>query len=354
MTPIQKSLAIAAATLLMGVETPAHAAFLFDSPSSTVVPEKSAPLTRTASAAGAKIVQTPGVGAVPPAPTPDLAGFQEALSIEPVLAQHGVGIAGLCHESPAVPVSLEQALKALLPEGWKVYTKPGVLLGLDTTYSCKGGKPWTTALREALNNVGLHGAIWWGPNILTLWVPTQPKAEMPNLSGYQPAELRANTPPLPPKSSPISDHSGALTVGPGGEVISLAPGSGLDSATRQPADDAGDQAIPLSPRTGNAPVADPMPSIRAGKPIAFTPVWTLKKNMLIAAELTRWARQSGWTVVWQVPEDWQVPNTTTFSGDFQQAVSHVIQALSANGANVHAVFHTANNTVVISGAGGGE
>jgi hypothetical protein len=78
----------------------------------------------------------------------------------------------------------------------------------------------------------------------------------------------------------------------------------------------------------------------------------LTKGRLILTELQKWAAQSGWTVVWQVPEDWQVPNTTTFSGDFQKAVSQVIQALSANGANIHAVFHTANNTVVISGAGG--
>lgn len=49
-----------------------------------------------------------------------------------------------------------------------------------------------------------------------------------------------------------------------------------------------------------------------------------------------------------------VPNTTTFTGDFQQAVTQVVQALAANGANIHAVFHTANNTVVIDGAGGGE
>ncbi|CDQ12068.1 conserved protein of unknown function [Acidithiobacillus ferrivorans] len=85
-----------------------------------------------------------------------------------------------------------------------------------------------------------------------------------------------------------------------------------------------------------------------------TPVFVLNRGDLILTDLQKWAKQSGWTVVWQVPEDWQVPNTTTFSGDFQKSVSQVIQALSANGANVHAVFHTANNTVVISGAGGGE
>jgi hypothetical protein len=88
--------------------------------------------------------------------------------------------------------------------------------------------------------------------------------------------------------------------------------------------------------------------------LAAQPVFVLTKGRLILTELQKWAAQSGWTVVWQVSEDWMVPNTTMFNGDFQQAVTQVVQALAANGANIHAVFHTANNTVVIDGAGGGE
>jgi len=157
---------------------------------------------------------------------PDLHEFRKRLIKESALAQHGVGITSPCHESPVAPVPLERALKALLPEEWKIYTKPGVLLGLDTTYSCKGGKPWTTALREAMNNVGLHGAAWWGPDILTLWVPTQPKVETPKLSGYRRAELRTNAAPLPAKSHPASDRDGELTVGPEGGLFPLAPDLG--------------------------------------------------------------------------------------------------------------------------------
>jgi hypothetical protein len=46
--------------------------------------------------------------------------------------------------------------------------------------------------------------------------------------------------------------------------------------------------------------------------------------------------------------------TLALKEEIQQAVTQVVQALAANGANIHAVFHTANNTVVIDGAGGGE
>ena len=45
---------------------------------------------------------------------------RKTISIEPILAQHGVGISARIYpESPAVPVPVEQAIKALLPEGWK-------------------------------------------------------------------------------------------------------------------------------------------------------------------------------------------------------------------------------------------
>ena len=112
------------------------------------------------------------------------------------------------------------------------------------------------------------------------------------------------------------------------------------------------------PSPGPLPSAGPLrgAGLASAEPANLTaqPVFVLTKGRLILTELQKWAAQSGWTVVWQVPEDWMVPNTTTFTGDFQQAVTQVVQALAANGANIHAVFHTANNTVVIDGAGGGE
>ena len=248
-------------------------------------------------------------------PTPDLHGFQKRFTKEPVLAQHGVGIAEVCHGGGIM--TMRQAIQKLLPEGWTVYSRPGVLLGLNTHYSCKGGKPWTTALQHAIRNVGFHGAIYWGPNDMTVWVPAASPESSPDLSGYKPVALK-----------PHIVREDTLTVGRGGKIVASLS---QDTATMQ-------TTAPL-----------PSPSLSGA-----TPVFLLNKGDLILTDLQKWAKQSGWTVIWQVPEDWQVPNTTSFSGDFQKAVSQVIQALSANGANVHAVFHTANNTVVVSGAGGGE
>jgi hypothetical protein len=233
---------------------------------------------------------------------PDLSGFQQTLEVQPTLAVHGWGEARVPYRLKRGFQSVRVAFRNTLPSEWRVYTKPGVILDLPIVITASMTKtPWTQTVRRELREAGLHGALWWNQRILTVWAPPAAKVpvvkeQQPKLSGYQKA-----------------DPSGTS---------------------------AAQQTMPLATTA--------TPALQA------TPVFTLKSGDLILTDLQKWARQSGWTVVWQVPEDWQVPNTTTFSGDFQKAVSQVIHALSANGANVHAVFHTANNTVVISGAGGGE
>lgn len=98
-----------------------------------------------------------------------------------------------------------------------------------------------------------------------------------------------------------------------------------------------------------------------------TPVFLLKQGDPIRTDLQKWAKQSGWTVVWHVPKDWIIPHNTTYYGNFQTAVSQVVKNLSSppNNANIHIMVSSAkscktvhgkivtcgNNTVIISGAG---
>ncbi|WP_437559405.1 toxin co-regulated pilus biosynthesis Q family protein [Acidithiobacillus sulfuriphilus] len=269
---------------------------------------------------------------MPPA-GPHLKGFTQALEIQPVLAVHGSGTAGLPERLHPGAHWIRSVLRDTLPTGWKVYVKSGVSLDVPVIISPQDAKKsWTAVLRSSLRDAGLHGAVWWGQKILTLWTPPvvlKPKTAIPSpdLSGYHPAKI---APGAPMAATPTA-MSGA------------APQAGAPSSA---------SALPAhfhlgAPTSESAEIATPSLT-------GATPVFLLNQGDLILTDLQKWAKQSGWTVIWQVPEDWQVPNTTTFSGDFQKAVTQVIQALSANGANVHAVFHTANNTVVIGGAGGGE
>ncbi len=257
---------------------------------------------------------------------PALQGFKSAFTIQPILAEHGTGTAA--PTSTHGEGTAAQAIQKILPYGWRVYTKPetNVFLGSPILYNGHG-KSWIAALKSVLKQSGLHGAIWWGPRILTLWpAPALPTYQpTPHLLGYKQTHLRVTV-----------DHPGTSTILQGTDH-SLGATPLVPSSTKA--------SLPTRAQPGDR--AQPVL-------LGLTPVFLLNQGDLILTDLQKWAKQSGWTVVWQVPEDWQVPNTTTFSGDFQKAVSQVIQALSANGANVHAVFHTANNTVVISGAGGGE
>ena len=107
-----------------------------------------------------------------------------------------------------------------------------------------------------------------------------------------------------------------------------------------------------APQRPGVPTAVPsaVKSIPVFKPI---PLWTLKANQAISVGLDAWARASGWKVVWNVPQDWLVPNTVQFQGDFRAAATQVIQALAANGADIRADVYTANKTLVVHAAGQG-
>lgn len=85
---------------------------------------------------------------------------------------------------------------------------------------------------------------------------------------------------------------------------------------------------------------------------AATPSWTLTKGGSVSSGLREWAQQAGWTLVWDMPKDWVVPNGVVFQGDFASAASQVIEALSKNGADVRADVYAANKTFVVHQAGG--
>ena len=232
---------------------------------------------------------------------------------------------------------LESAIHTIAPMGWSVHLGPYISPSLPVTWH-KG--PWTDSLQRLVSGEGMCASVDWGNRTVSI------QASASLLVGT------SNDAPIVPGAEQQAKTSALLETTKSEKTTrSTANSSNFHWGKAEP--DAA-KATMHTPAGGITLSATSILANKPVKPIAFTPTWSLAKGTLIATELKQWARQSGWTVVWQVPEDWQVPNTTTFSGDFQKAVSQVIQALSANGANVHAVFHTANNTVVISGAGGGE
>lgn len=91
-----------------------------------------------------------------------------------------------------------------------------------------------------------------------------------------------------------------------------------------------------------------IPAIAIEPPTRY---WQLKKGETIRSELTKWAKDSDWSLVWQFDKDWVIPANSEFSGSFDVAAAKVIETLSTNGVLIHANFYNANKTLVITGPG---
>lgn len=226
----------------------------------------------------------------------DLHGYAQWSAPQTTLEQTGYGVAHK-RSSFGNAIPLKDALPLIMPHGWEVYAKTGVMGSTPVTWKAHHVE-WTHTLKGVLRQAGLIATINWSHQALLLRVKPVPAVKPLDTKGY--------TSWGESSSLPANFHEGA--------------------------------AVPVS-----------SPSLAGA-----TPVFILNQGDLILLDLKKWAKESGWKVVWQVPEDWTVPNTTTFSGNFQTAVTQVVQALANNGANIHAVFHTENNTVVISGTGSGS
>uniref|UniRef100_E6QMU6 Toxin co-regulated pilus biosynthesis protein Q C-terminal domain-containing protein n=1 Tax=mine drainage metagenome TaxID=410659 RepID=E6QMU6_9ZZZZ len=79
--------------------------------------------------------------------------------------------------------------------------------------------------------------------------------------------------------------------------------------------------------------------------------YTLHAGDPIEDQLRGWAKQAGWTLIWDAPQDWVVPGNATFGHDFQAAAKSVLEALSKNGADIRGDLYPANHTLVVHAAG---
>lgn len=85
-----------------------------------------------------------------------------------------------------------------------------------------------------------------------------------------------------------------------------------------------------------------------GQPIP-PPGWVLTAGGLVGQQIVSWGQRAGWNVLWRDGQDWVVPSSVEFHGDFSAAASQVLEDLSAEGASVHGVFYQGNHTLVITG-----
>ncbi|MES2879228.1 MAG: toxin co-regulated pilus biosynthesis Q family protein [Pseudomonadota bacterium] len=101
-------------------------------------------------------------------------------------------------------------------------------------------------------------------------------------------------------------------------------------------------AMSIQPLSSNVQPADALPILKT---------WTLQAGKTSGENLKAWAATANWTVIWNHPQDWNVPASTLFYGEFADAAEEVIKTLAANGALIRANINEGNNTIVVSGPG---
>lgn len=111
-------------------------------------------------------------------------------------------------------------------------------------------------------------------------------------------------------------------------------------------------ATPTSVATTSAAAPAPAPTaITASFPAER---FALVRGQSLQAQLEAWAARAGWTVEWNVPDGWIVPNDKSLGSDFAQAAQQAIEQLAANGADVQADIWNGNRVLVVHQAGVGE
>lgn len=107
-------------------------------------------------------------------------------------------------------------------------------------------------------------------------------------------------------------------------------------------------STPISSATATpAPASGTNDTVATGQPDVSVSPFTLEAGRSLQIQLAGWAKRVGWSVIWNVPDDWIVPGNGAYAGDFPTAVGQVVEALASNGADVRADIWTGNQTVVI-------
>lgn len=107
----------------------------------------------------------------------------------------------------------------------------------------------------------------------------------------------------------------------------------------------------LNTKTKRRPVQGPA---IVEKPAPVVHHWVIGNGQAISDALKDWGKKAGWSVIWNLRDDWSAPHATDFTGDFVDAAGGAIKALADNGADIRGTFYQTNKTLVVSAGGSHE
>jgi len=70
--------------------------------------------------------------------------------------------------------------------------------------------------------------------------------------------------------------------------------------------------------------------------------WQLRRGLPVHTQLLTWAERSGWTLTWKPRVSWLVAADVAFSGNFEQALTEVVEGLFFEGKPIRLVMWEGN------------
>lgn len=285
------------------------------------------------------------------------AGIALAVSVTAFTQAHAERFEGFGQDIP-----LESAARQIVPDNVKVEYGAGVDAQTGITFS--SAADWQSALSQAVSKKGLKAEI--GKDGVT--IVKAPKNEAaraysstPSKQNVQKKNRSANRGVRP--AAPVEQH--------GPRVVADAPAasptsaSSASTAAAPSATTQGGGGFTIRQAAAPAPVPTPAAAPATGhgmdgKEFASKDSWKPVSSSIgsgkfivvpgydLRVTLESWAAATGWTVNWQSEFKYQIEADATFQGDFVQATTDLIKAMSEARPTITVDFYAANRVVVIS------
>lgn len=193
-------------------------------------------------------------------------------------------------------VTLEDALRQVLPAGWDVYSDQDIPLGHKVSWS--GNRTWPWVLHDLLVSEDMRANIDWKNSEVMFFAPAVKESITTPVAGAKAGEVRR-----------------------------------VAAAAAASAPEAGEAAVADVPKAavGPAPAPAPVPAAENVNPkLAVKPtptkvevkevVWTLSPEYTLRENLRRWASAANWNLVWNAVNgdaviDYPVDAKVEFTGE---------------------------------------
>lgn len=230
-------------------------------------------------------------------------------------------------------MTLSTSLSLIVPERWTVKLTDAVDPEVKTNWNASE-ETWVEGLAEVMKSTDYSARVFWNKKTVEIEaVPSQtPEIDTIKQAKAEKAEKSEKAEPQP-KEAESQSEGGKVKAAPQENDETKVARAEVTETTSHGVR----KTVSSAPSSATAPALKPSFTVNAGEKIGQA--------------LAAWGRSlsPSWTVVWNTRgrEDWKVPSTTTFHGDFKSVATQIVEALRANGIDIEAEFWS-NRTLVVT------